>query len=254
MGLEVIMAAAELIFDDLPDAPALGKTKSSTNRLDVSPASEGLSNRLDTFGTTQASTGLNIPSSSDELLREGAGQGIDSLPSFEGVSRKPETTFKDTGTSAEARADKQGTLTGAGLGLQLGSAQTGQEELLSTDTAIQVLAGAGLGAVAGGPMGALAGGLAAGVGAFLNTRAAKRRGKEVRAKEERFQKIAREQLAREEKFQKQARFDRLENRDYNRSAAKMQNHWDAYKDFTGQIMGILNSNANLKKRFAKEGF
>lgn len=176
------------------------------------------------------------------------------LPSLEGISRTPEPTFKQEGPSAADIQQRKGIATSAGFGLQIGAADTGQTEFASADTAIQVLAGAGTGFAIAGPWGAVAGGLAAGVGAFLNTRASKRRKKEVNAKEARYQKMVQQQIAREDKFRKEERFDRLENQNFNRNAAKTQNQWDAYKDFTGKIMGVLNSNSALQKRFIEEGF
>ncbi len=145
-------------------------------------------------------------------------------------------------------------LGGVQTGLALGGQDTGETEFASTDSLIKILGGAGTGFLAGGPVGAIAGGLAGGLQAFLGTKANKRKQKAQKAKEARYQRALREQIAREDKFRKQERFDRLEEVGFNRSRQKMADQWSLYRDINKQFTDVINSNADLKKRFSKEGF
>lgn len=200
------------------------------------------------FGTQPSKGLLKTPDSAAPRIQEA--QSFE-LESFGDVSRTQEPSFELDRKSA---AQKKSAAIGLGLGLQIGGAPTGSEDLVSPESIIQVLGSAGAGFLVGGPVGAVAGGLAAGLQVFLSTRATKKANKAQAAKEVRYQKMVKEQLAREEKFRKQERFDKLEQVGYNRTQDKMEQNWSAYKDFSGQIMSAINNNAKLKQRFAKEGF
>ena len=165
-----------------------------------------------------------------------------------------EDIFENKGIDRAATQTRKDAATGLGLGLQLGSQQTGSTDLVSADSLIQVLGGAGLGGLTGGPVGAVAGGLAAGIGVFLSTRSEKKKQKSQRAKEDRYQKMVKEQLAREDKFRRQARLDDLEQLGFDRRANKLQNQQTQYKELTANILRMVNSNAKLKQRFVQQGF
>jgi len=139
-------------------------------------------------------------------------------------------------------------------GLQIGGQETGSESITSADSIIQILGGVGAGALAGGVPGAVAGGLAAGLSVFLGTRANKRKSKDLKAKEARYQKMVQEQIKREDAFRKQERDDRLELQGFDRRRNKMADQWKAYGLFSKQITNTINQNEDLKLRFAKEGF
>ena len=78
--------------------------------------------------------------------------------------------------------------------------------------------------------------------------------KAERAKEDRYQKMVKEQLAREEKFRKQDRFDKLDQIGFDRRQSKLQNQKAQYDQLTQNILSVVNSNAKLKARFAQQGF
>jgi hypothetical protein len=103
-------------------------------------------------------------------------------------------------------------------------------------------------------VGAVAGGLAAGIGVFLSTRSEKKKQKAQRAKEDRYQKMVKEQLAREDKFRRQARLDGLEQIGFDRRQSKLQNQKAQYDQLTQNILSVVNSNAKLKQRFVQQGF
>ena len=192
-------------------------------------------------GTTKATPALDIePSPSKETA---------TIP-----KKVTEDIFENKGIDRAATQTRKDAATGIGLGLQLGSQQTGSTDLVSADSLIQVLGGAGLGGLTGGPVGAVAGGLAAGIGVFLSTRSEKKKQKSQRAKEDRYQKMVKEQLAREDKFRRQARLDDLEQLGFDRRANKLQNQQTQYKELTANILRMVNSNAKLKQRFVQQGF
>jgi len=167
-------------------------------------------------------------------------------PSFmDSLTKSP--SKKTTRITADAAS-------GATAGLAIGQQQTGETELASADSFIKILGGAGTGFLAGGPIGAVAGGLAAGLGAFLSTKSAKRASKAQKAKDVRYDKMVKEQIAREDKFRQEDKFARLEEQGYDRKRQKMNDKWALYNKFSDNFTSMINDDAELKKRFASTGF
>jgi len=163
-------------------------------------------------------------------------------------------TPSEKGTSFLSKPQVASATSGLLSGLQVGGQQTGSESVTSADSIVQILGGAAVGGLVGGPIGAVAGGLSSGLSVFLGTRANKRKSKALKAKEDRYQKMVKQQLAREDEFRKQERFDKLEEQGHNRARSKMIDQWTLYQDFSNQLTDVINKNADLKTRFAKEGF
>ncbi len=238
--------AAQQIFSDI-EIPALGSGKKKPSiGLDIPESSLAIADSL----SRDANEGIFSTEALQEVNRTSGGSGSAvSIP-----SRKVDKQFENEGLDRAATQSRRDAATGIGLGLQLGSQQTGNTDLVSADSLIQVLGGAGLGGLTGGPVGAVAGGLAAGIGVFLSTRSEKKKQKSQRAKEDRYQKMVKEQLAREDKFRRQARLDDLEQLGFDRRANKLQNQQTQYKELTANILRMVNSNAKLKQRFVQQGF
>ena len=224
--------AAQTIFSDI-EIPELGSGKKKPSiGLDIPESSLAIADSL----SRDANEGIFSTEALQEVNRTSGGSGSAvSIP-----SRKVDKQFENEGLDRAATQSRIDAATGLGLGLQLGSQQTGSTDLVSADSLIQVLGGAGLGGLTGGPVGAVAGGLAAGIGVFLSTRSEKKKQKSQRA--------------REDKFRRQARLDDLEQLGFDRRANKLQNQQTQYKELTANILRMVNSNAKLKQRFVQQGF
>lgn len=213
---------------------------------------------LDDLGTFEEDKPLVSDSFELRKVAEPIDLTPEPIPSLEGVGRTPESTIaselKENRLARQKAQQKQGVATSGLRGLQIGEAQTGETEFASATTLVQVLAGAGMGAATGGPIGAVAGGVAAGLGAFLSTNAEKKRKKEQRAKEARYQKMVKEQLAREERWRKEERMMQLEQLGYDRKTAKLENMGRAYQEINDKMIKAVNNNNALKERFARSGF
>jgi len=238
--------AANQIFSDI-EIPEFGSVKKKPSiGLDIPESSLDIASSL----SKNSNPGIFSQDSLSEVNRtSGVSDPTVSIP-----SSKVDKQFENEGINRATSESRRDAATGIGLGLQLGSQQTGGTDLVSADSLIQVLGGAGLGGLTGGPVGAVAGGLAAGIGVFLSTRSEKKKQKAERAKEDRYQKMVKEQLAREEKFRKQARFDSLDQIGFDRRQSKLQNQKAQYDQLTQNILSVVNSNAKLKARFAQQGF
>jgi len=179
-----------------------------------------------------------------------------SRPAFQTQKRKFDASQdrRSAKKSVESARFKGDILGGVQSGLALGVQDTGETEFASTDSIIKILGGAGTGFLVGGPAGAIAGGLASGLQAFLGTRANKKKAKAQKAKENRYQKMVKEQIARDDKFRKEDRFDRLRTEGKTRARQKQEANWSLYRDFNKQFTDMINSNADLKSRFAAQGF
>lgn len=186
--------------------------------------------------------------------------GIDTTlaaPTQPTAKPKASSSFMDSLTKKPSKQTTRITAdaaSGAMAGLALGQQQTGETELASADSFIKILGGTGTGFLAGGPIGAVAGGLAAGLGAFLSTKSAKRAQKSQKAKEVRYDKMVKEQIAREDKFRQEDKFARLEEQGYNRTRQKQNDKWAMYNKFSDNFTSMINDSAELKKRFATTGF
>ena len=167
--------AAQQIFSD-EEIPALGSGKKKPSiGLDIPESSLAIADSL----SRDANEGIFSTEALQEVNRTSGGSGSAvSIP-----SRKVDKQFENEGLDRAATQSRRDAATGLGLGLQLGSQQTGSTDLVSADSLIQVLGGAGLGGLTGGPVGAVAGGLAAGIGVFLSTRSEKKKQKSQRAQQ-----------------------------------------------------------------------
>ena len=138
--------AAQQIFSD-EEIPALGSGKKKPSiGLDIPESSLAIADSL----SRDANEGIFSTEALQEVNRTSGGSGSAvSIP-----SRKVDKQFENEGLDRAATQSRRDAATGLGLGLQLGSQQTGSTDLVSADSLIQVLGGAGLGGLTGGPVGA----------------------------------------------------------------------------------------------------
>ena len=142
-------------------------------------------------------------------------------------------------------------------GLAVGSAfsqPTGDTSPLSVGNLAQMGAATALGFVTGDIPGGVTALVTSGLNSFLQSRAEKRRQKQYKQLRADAEKARKEQMAREDRDRRIERMDRLEDVRYNRNQAALRADWDAFQSVNNQFINTLNTNQQLKERFARMGF
>lgn len=204
-----------------PEALTLAEIKQ-----DISP----LSNLADIEPTKAPATGQNLqPITAPEPIQ---------LPT---VSRQ----------QAQFRGDVAAGLT---TGLQLTAQPAGVTDPFALESVSQVGTAVALGFLLGGPAGGLTALAVGGLNAFLNSRSEKRKRKAAEKSVKLARKAEKERIAREDRWRRVNRLDALEAQRFSRKQAVLQSEWAGMQSLNNSMMNLLNTNQNLKERFARLGF
>ena len=152
---------------------------------------------------------------------------------------------------AQLRGDVAAGLT---TGLQLTAQPAGVTDPFALESVSQVGTAAALGFLLGGPAGGLTALAVGGLNAFLNSRSEKRKRKAAEKSVKLARKAEKERIAREDRWRRVNRLDALEAQRFSRKQAVLQSEWAAMQSLNNSMMNLLNTNQNLKERFARLGF